>query len=84
MTTITGGELLLKTLKNEDISMIFGVLDGSYNAWLAKLERSTAYYKTNVPDCPEIAYKTWEEAIEKIKAAKSRYGAVIAPGDYQP
>ncbi len=54
------------------------------DAWLAKLERSTAYYKTNVPDCPEIAYKTWEEAIEKIKAAKSRYGAVIAPGDYQP
>ncbi len=37
MTQITGGELLLKCLKAEGMSMIFGVLDGSFNTWLAKL-----------------------------------------------
>ncbi|MCO6452001.1 MAG: thiamine pyrophosphate-binding protein [Caldilineales bacterium] len=38
MSSITGGELLLKTLKTEGVSMIFGVLDGSFNTWLAKLK----------------------------------------------
>jgi phosphoenolpyruvate carboxykinase (GTP) len=52
------------------------------DAWLAKLERSTAYYKKNVPDCPEIVYKTWEQATEKIKAARDKYGPLIAPGEY--
>jgi phosphoenolpyruvate carboxykinase (GTP) len=53
------------------------------DAWLAKLERSTAYYKKNVPDCPEIVYKTWEQATEKIKAARDKYGPLIAPGEYK-
>ncbi len=53
------------------------------DAWLAKLERATAYYKANVPDCPAMAYKTWEEAIEKIQAAKSEFGALIPPGAYK-
>ena len=53
------------------------------DGWLAKLERSTAYYKTNVPDCPGIVYKTWEEAAEKIRAAKAKYGALILPGEYK-
>ena len=44
MTTITGGELLLKTLKLEGIRKIFGVLDGSYNAWLAKLDEYEIEY----------------------------------------
>lgn len=38
MTTISGGELLLKCLHAEGRDMIFGVLDGSFNAWLAKLQ----------------------------------------------
>jgi phosphoenolpyruvate carboxykinase (GTP) len=54
------------------------------DAWLAKLERSTAYFKKNVPDCPEIVYETWKEAAEKIQAAKAKHGPLIAPGDYQP
>ncbi|MFZ5915861.1 MAG: thiamine pyrophosphate-binding protein [Chloroflexota bacterium] len=37
MTEMTGGELLLKCLKKEGISVMFGVLDGSFNPFLAKL-----------------------------------------------
>jgi acetolactate synthase-1/2/3 large subunit len=38
MTEITGGELLLKCLKEENVSAMFGVLDGSFNPFLAKLD----------------------------------------------
>jgi acetolactate synthase-1/2/3 large subunit len=38
MSQITGGELLLKCLKEEGVSLLFGVLDGSFNPFLAKLD----------------------------------------------
>jgi acetolactate synthase-1/2/3 large subunit len=38
MSQMTGGELLLKCLKEEGVSLLFGVLDGSFNPFLAKLE----------------------------------------------
>lgn len=38
MTEISGGELLLKCLKQEGVSILFGILDGSFNTFLAKLE----------------------------------------------
>jgi acetolactate synthase-1/2/3 large subunit len=38
MTEITGGELLLKCLKEEGVSVLFGILDGSFNPFLAKLD----------------------------------------------
>ncbi len=38
MAPMTGGELLLRCLKEEGVRVIFGVLDGSYNAFLAKLD----------------------------------------------
>jgi phosphoenolpyruvate carboxykinase (GTP) len=53
------------------------------DAWLAKLERSRAYYRKNVPDCPPIVYETWEKAMDRIQAARARYGPLIAPGDYR-
>ena len=37
MAEMTGGELLLRCLKEEGVSMLFGVLDGSFNPFLAKL-----------------------------------------------
>jgi acetolactate synthase-1/2/3 large subunit len=39
MAEITGGELLLKCLQAEGVTTIFGVLDGSHNAFLAKLDK---------------------------------------------
>ena len=53
------------------------------DAWLAKLGRSTAYYQANVPDCPGIVYRTWEQAAERIKAARDAYGPLVAPGEYK-
>jgi acetolactate synthase-1/2/3 large subunit len=38
MTQMTGGELLLKCLKEEGVSLLFGILDGSFNTFLAKLD----------------------------------------------
>ena len=38
MTEISGGELLLRCLKEEGVSTLFGVLDGSFNPFLAKLD----------------------------------------------
>jgi acetolactate synthase-1/2/3 large subunit len=38
MTEMTGGELLLKCLKEEGVSLLFGILDGSFNPFLAKLD----------------------------------------------
>jgi acetolactate synthase I/II/III large subunit len=38
MTEMTGGELLLRCLQEEGISVLFGVLDGSFNPFLAKLD----------------------------------------------
>ena len=38
MAEITGGELLLRCLKEEEVTVLFGVLDGSFNPFLAKLD----------------------------------------------
>lgn len=38
MAEMTGGELLLRCLKEEGVQVMFGVLDGSFNPFLAKLE----------------------------------------------
>ena len=38
MAEITGGELLLKCLRQEGVTVMFGILDGSFNPFLAKLE----------------------------------------------
>lgn len=38
MSTITGGELLLRALQAEGITQMFGILDGSFNPFLAKLD----------------------------------------------
>jgi acetolactate synthase-1/2/3 large subunit len=39
MAEMTGGELLLKCLKEEGITTLFGVLDGSFNPFLARLDQ---------------------------------------------
>ncbi len=77
MTTITGGELLLKTLKNENIDIIFGVLDGSYNAWLAKLDDYGIDYI-----CPrhEAAAAHMAEAYARMKGEPAVVFGGIGPG----
>ena len=38
MTEMPGGELLLKCPREEGVSTLFGILDGSFNPFLAKLD----------------------------------------------
>ena len=77
MTPITGGELLLKTLKLEGIDRIFGVLDGSYNAWLAKLDEYGIDYV-----CPrhEAAAAHMAEAYARINGKPAVVFGGIGPG----
>ena len=77
MTPITGGELLLKTLKLEGVDRIFGVLDGSYNAWLAKLDEYGIDYV-----CPrhEAAAAHMAEAYARINGKPAVVFGGIGPG----
>ena len=80
----------------EDLRALFGEIFGEdytaeeyryqfsfrCDAWLAKLDRAKTWFKGNVPDCPELLPERWDAAIELITAARAKYGALIAPGDY--
>ncbi len=75
---------LFKELLNEDYDR--GDYDYQFSfrckPWLAKLERADAYFKNNVPDCPEFVYQRWNETAEKIRQAADKFGPIIPPGRY--
>ena len=50
--------------------------------WIAKLERSKAFYTKMDVNCPEYIITKWDEAIAKITKAKADFGAEILPGAY--
>lgn len=53
------------------------------NAWLAKLDRTTSYFKRNIPDCPAVVYETWEGARDRIVEIRKEFGEVVLPGKYR-
>lgn len=77
MTQITGGELLLKCLKAEGVSVMFGVLDGSFNPFLAKLQEYDIHYI-----CPrhEAAAAHMAEAWARIRGEPGVVVGGIGPG----
>ncbi len=77
MAPITGGELLLKTLQLEQVDVIFGVLDGSYNAWLARLDAYGIRYI-----CPrhEAAAAHMAEAYARMRGRPAVVFGGIGPG----
>ncbi|MBU0496051.1 MAG: thiamine pyrophosphate-binding protein, partial [Chloroflexi bacterium] len=77
MTTITGGELLLKCLKQEGISVLFGVLDGSFNPFLAKLDE---YGMRFVNPRHEAAAAHMAEAWSRIRGEPAVVVGGIGPG----
>ncbi len=77
MSTITGGELLLQCLKAEGVEMIFGVLDGSFNAWLAKLD---AYQMGYVCPRHEAAAAHMAEAWARVRGQPGVVIGGIGPG----
>ena len=51
--------------------------------WIEKLERTKAFYSKMDPDTPKDIFAYWDATIERIKAARARYGDLIHPGLYQ-
>ncbi|MCF7792317.1 MAG: phosphoenolpyruvate carboxykinase (GTP) [Victivallales bacterium] len=78
-------KVLFKELLDEDFTeeLYEYLFSFRCNAWLAKLERAKENFKKNYNDIPQYVYDMWDEYTEKIKAAKEKYGDIIAPGVYK-
>jgi acetolactate synthase-1/2/3 large subunit len=77
MAEMTGGELLLRCLQEEGISVLFGVLDGSFNPFLAKLDE---YGMRFVNPRHEAAAAHMAEAYARIQGAPAVVLGGIGPG----
>jgi acetolactate synthase-1/2/3 large subunit len=77
MAEITGGELLLKCLKVEGIGVLFGILDGSFNPFLAKLDD---YDMRFVNPRHEAAAAHMAEAWARIRGEPAVVLGGIGPG----
>jgi acetolactate synthase-1/2/3 large subunit len=77
MTEMTGGELLLRCLKEEGVRVLFGVLDGSFNPFLSKLEE---YGMRFVNPRHEAAAAHMAEAYARIRGEPAVVIGGIGPG----
>jgi len=77
MPAITGGELLLQCLKQEGISILFGILDGSFNPFLSKLDD---YGMRFVNPRHEAAAAHMAEAYARIRGEPAVVIGGIGPG----
>ena len=51
--------------------------------WIAKLERTKAFFAKMDADTPKEIFAYWDATIAKIAAAREKYGDEIKPGDYK-
>lgn len=51
--------------------------------WIEKVERTKAFFAKMDPNTPKEIFDYWDATIEKIKAAKEKYGNEIKPGCYK-
>ncbi|MCD6396256.1 MAG: phosphoenolpyruvate carboxykinase (GTP) [Spirochaetaceae bacterium] len=51
--------------------------------WVAKLERSKAFYTKMDTNTPKYIFQKWDDTITKINSIMKKYGDVIKPGDYK-
>lgn len=77
MSEMTGGELLLKCLKAEGVSTLFGILDGSFNTFLAKLDE---YEMRFLNARHEAAAANIAEGYARIKGEPAVVICGIGPG----
>ncbi|MEJ2212244.1 MAG: thiamine pyrophosphate-binding protein, partial [Anaerolineae bacterium] len=77
MGEMTGGELWLKCLKEESVDTLFGVLDGSFNPFLAKLDE---YGMRFVNPRHEAAAAHMAEAYARIRGGPAVVIGGIGPG----
>jgi acetolactate synthase-1/2/3 large subunit len=74
---MTGGELLLRCLKEEGVSVLFGVLDGSFNPFLAKLDE---YEMSFINARHEAAAAHMADAWTRIRGEPAVVVGGIGPG----
>lgn len=76
---------LFKKYLNEDFSedVYTYLFTFRCTKWIEKLERTKAFYAKMDPDTPKEIFEYWDTAIEKISAAKEKYGDQIKPGDFK-
>jgi acetolactate synthase-1/2/3 large subunit len=77
MAEMTGGELLLRCLQEEGVSTLFGVLDGSFNPFLARLDE---YGMRFVNPRHEAAAAHMAEAYARIRGEPAVVIGGIGPG----
>ncbi|HOA85499.1 MAG TPA: phosphoenolpyruvate carboxykinase domain-containing protein, partial [Bacillota bacterium] len=76
--------MLFKKYLNEDFSKetYDYLFTFRCSKWIAKLERTKAFYAKTDPNTPKEIFDYWDAAIAKIAAAKEKYGDEILPGAY--
>lgn len=77
MPDMTGGELLLKCLQQEGVSTLFGILDGSFNTFLDKLD---AYEMRFINARHEAAAANMAEAYARMRGKPAVVVGGIGPG----
>jgi acetolactate synthase-1/2/3 large subunit len=77
MSEIRGGELVLQCLRQENITTLFGILDGSFNAFLEKLD---AYGMRFVNPRHEAAAVHMAEAWSRVRGEPAVVLGGIGPG----
>lgn len=79
----------LKALFRKHLDEDFSEADYAYlftfrcAKWIAKLERTKAFYRKMDANAPQELFDYWDAAIAKIKAAQEKYGDEIKPGGYK-
>jgi phosphoenolpyruvate carboxykinase (GTP) len=73
-------ELLGEDYTEEDYTYQFSF---RCDAWISKIERTIKFFNENATTLSRSVYGYWDEAIEKFKAVKEKYGAEIKPGEYK-
>ncbi|HOF85795.1 MAG TPA: phosphoenolpyruvate carboxykinase (GTP) [Treponemataceae bacterium] len=79
----------LKELFKKHLNEDFSEEDYTYlftfrcTKWIEKLERTKAFYAKMDANTPKEIFEYWDTAIDKIRAAKEKYGDEIKPGTFK-
>jgi phosphoenolpyruvate carboxykinase (GTP) len=79
----------LKALFKKHLDEDFTEADYTYlftfrcTKWIEKLERTKVFYAKMDPNTPKEIFEYWDAAIQKIQAAKEKFGNEIKPGDFK-
>ena len=78
-------KVLFKKFLNEDYSEAEYNYQFSFRCsnWIAKLERSKAFFRKMDSNTPKYIFEKWDDTIKKINKIIDIYGDIIKPGEYK-